>query len=503
MLRSLSPEKSAVVDIGSNSVRLVIYEVTGSAALPYFNEKVLAGLGRGLPETGRLSPEGVNQAIAALRRFRAILTGLNVNEVIAVATAAVREAADGPEFARRAATELGAKLRILSGADEGRLSSLGVRVGFDMPDGIVGDLGGSSLEFQRITPAGQDGLGETHPLGPFSLSMSDDTRIADHRKAIRRVLRQSDILKSGARRLYAVGGSWRALASVHIELTAYPLGILHGYRMNGSAIRLLTREILSIQRDKDMASRVSSIVGRRFDTIIHAALVLDEVFDAGEFKEVVISANGLRDGVLFDQRDHVLFESTGSPAGDPLLDGTAAFLRLDKSQYEFGLALYEFVRPVLPKSVAKQRIFRAACLMADCGGRFHPDHRADMAYYLILRSPIRSMSHEDRVLLAHATGARYTHKFQRPKAFTRLGRDSDDHLARVMGAAMRLGAVYSGRTAPLLKQIRLRTTKSKLVLDVVPGCQDMVSATVQKRLSQLASIMDLNPEVSVLESASS
>lgn len=498
MPSAIPPEKSAVVDIGSNSVRLVIYEVTGTAALPYFNEKVLAGLGRGLPETGKLSPEGVSQALAALRRYRAILTGLGVRRVIAVATAAVREAEDGPEFARRAATVLGAKLRILSGADEGRLSALGVKVGFDMADGIVGDLGGSSLEFQRITPAGQDGRGETHPLGPFSLSLSDDTKISEHRKAIRKLLKRSEILTSGAKRLYAVGGSWRALASVHMDLTAYPLGILHGYRMNGTAIRNVTREILSIQRDKDMASRVSTIVGRRFDTIIHAALVLDEVFDYGEFKEVVVSANGLRDGVLFDQQERPLFEGLDRPLGDPLMDGIAAFLRLGRAQYAFGAALYDFVAPVLPKSASRQRIFRAGCLMADCGARFHPDHRADMAYYLVLRAPIRCITHGERVLLAHAIGARYTHKFQRPKDFARLGRESDDHLARIMGAAMRLGAIYSGRSAPLLDQVRLRPTKTKLHLDVQKGNEDMISATVEKRLSQLGAVLDLEAHVSVV-----
>lgn len=497
MRPALTPHKSAVVDIGSNSVRLVIYELTGSAALPYFNEKVLAGLGRGLPETGRLSPEGVKQALGALRRYRAILKGMGVREVIAVATAAVREAEDGADFARLAATELGAKLQILSGSDEGRLSALGVRVGFDQPDGIVGDLGGSSLEFHRITPAGQEGLGETHPLGPFSLTMPADARPADRRKAIRKVLKNSELLKTDARRLYAVGGSWRALASVHIDLTAYPLGVLHGYRMNGQAIRHVTREILSTQRDKDMAARISALVGRRYDTILHAALVLDEVFDMGGFKEVVISANGLRDGVLFDQRGKTLFHTPDVPAGDPLIDGILAYLRLDQQQYAFGEALYDFIQPVLPRSAARERIFRAACLTADCGARYHPDHRADMAYFLILRSPVRCLTHEDRVLLAHAIGARYTHKFQRPREFTRLGRESDEGLARILGAAMRLGAIYSGRSALLLQQVRLRTTKSKLILEVRTGHEDMISATVEKRLSQLATFMDLDAQVSV------
>ncbi|WP_300378484.1 Ppx/GppA family phosphatase [Henriciella sp.] len=497
MLPALRPQKSAVVDIGSNSVRLVIYEVTGASALPYFNEKVLAGLGRGLPETGKLSPEGVQQALAALRRFRAILKGLEVSEVIAVATAAVREASDGQDFARQAAAELGARLQILSGSDEGRLSALGVQVGFNEAEGIVGDLGGSSLEFHRLGSAVQETAGETHPLGPFSLPIPDDAKPAERRKAIRKALKGSELLRSGGRRLYAVGGSWRAIASVHIELTAYPLGILHGYRMDGQALRYAVREIVSVQRDKDMAQRISSLVGRRYDTLIHAALVLDEAFDMGNFKEVVVSANGLREGVLFDQQGRTLFDSPDWLPGDPLFDGLVAYLRLDTSQYQFGEALYEFVRPVLPKSVSRERLFRAACLAADCGGRYHPDHRADMAFYLILRSPVRCLSHHDRVLLAHAIGARYTHKFRRPKAFARLGRDSDEQVARIMGAAMRLGAVFSGRSAALMKQARLRTTKSKLILEVSPENADMISATVEKRLSQLASFMNLDAQVAI------
>lgn len=497
MTPALVPQKSAVVDIGSNSVRLVIYEVTGSATLPYFNEKVLAGLGRGLPETGKLSPDGVKDALAALRRYRAIVKGLGVTDVIAVATAAVREAEDGREFARLAEVELGAPLQILSGADEGRLSSLGVQVGFDRAEGIVGDLGGSSLEFHAISPNGPHQTGETHQLGPFALSFASDLKPADRRKAIRKVLKSSQLLTQGVRRLYAVGGSWRAIASVHMELTAYPLGVLHGYRMNGQGVRHVVREILSTQRDKDMAQRISALVGRRYDTLIHAALVLDEAFDMGGFKEVVISANGLRDGVLFDQQAQTLFGPVGPPAGDALTDGLVAYLRLDRDQFDFSEALFDFVRPVLPKTVARERIFHAACLAADCGGRYHPDHRADMAYFLVLRAPVPCLSHEDRVFLAHATGLRYTHKFQRPKQFARLGRESDEQVARILGAAMRLGAVYSGRSAALLGKARLKHTKSRLILDVDPDCADMVSATVSKRFSQLATFMDMDSQVVV------
>lgn len=501
MIPALEPRKSAVVDIGSNSVRLVIYEVTGSAALPYFNEKVLAGLGRGLPETGRLSADGVKDALGALRRYRAILQGLEVDEVIAVATAAVREATDGPDFARQAAAELGARLQILSGVEEGRLSALGVQVGFNKAEGLVGDLGGSSLEFHAIPQSADDTSGETHPLGPFALDVDPDAKASDRRKAIRKLLKGADLLTKGARRLYAVGGSWRAIASVHIELTAYPLGVLHGYRMSGQDVRYVVKEILSTQRDKDKAQRISAIVGRRYDTLIHAALVLDEVFDMGGFREVVISANGLRDGVLFNQQAGALFGALDTPGGDPLMDGLVAYLRLDQGQYEFGEALYDFIRPILTKSASRERVYRAACLAADSGGRYHPDHRADMAYHLLLRAPVTCLNHEDRVLLAHAVGLRYTHKFQRPKDFTRLGRDSDEQVARILGAAMRLGAVYSGRSAALLRSVKLRSTREKLLLEVDADAQNMISATVEKRFSQLATVMDLDSKIAVKDLA--
>ena len=489
MTTAIAPRKAAVIDIGSNSVRLVIYEASGSAALPYFNEKVLAGLGRGLTETGTLSAEGVVQALAALRRYRAILEGLGVTQVIAVATAAVREAEDGDDFARKAAAELGAPLRILSGTDEGRLSALGVRVGIYRADGVMGDLGGSSLEFQRVSPGGDDAMGETHLLGPLAMADTEHLPIADRRKAIRKVLRDSKLIEQGGRRFYAVGGAWRALANVHMELTSYPLRVLHGYKMDGQALRQVLKAIISTERDKDLGQKLSSLVGRRFDTLTHAALVLSEVFDMGEFKEIVISANGLRDGVLAD--------SIAIPTHDPLLDGIAAFLRLETWQYAFGETLFDFISPVMPKLMSRDRIYRAACLLADCGGRYHPDHRPDLAYDVVLRAPIPGILHDDRAMLAHAIGCRYSHKFARPPEYVRIGKASDEEVSRILGAAMRLGAVYSGRSSTVLWQASLKPSKTRLTLEVTKGHEAMISETVVKRLSYLANLLDLDAHTTV------
>ncbi len=161
-------QEAAVIDVGSNSVRLVVYRIDGRAMTPILNEKVMAGLGRDLARTEMLSKDGVEIAMRALKRFATLIESLEIRDVFAVGTAAVREAKDGQAFAQRMEEETGLKLRILSGEDEARLSALGVSAGAPDAKGLVGDLGGASLELIEISPKGV-GRGETFPLGPLTL----------------------------------------------------------------------------------------------------------------------------------------------------------------------------------------------------------------------------------------------------------------------------------------------------------------------------------------------
>ena len=167
-----TPRDVAVIDIGSNSVRLVVYRLEGRAIWTVYNEKVLAGLGSELLETGRLSIGGVEDAMTALRRFSALLDASKPSELFVAATAAVREAADGETFVLRVMAETGLAVRVLTGAEEARYAALGVLAGTPSASGLVGDLGGASLELTRIDE-GQAGDGITLPLGAFNLRSPD------------------------------------------------------------------------------------------------------------------------------------------------------------------------------------------------------------------------------------------------------------------------------------------------------------------------------------------
>src|SRR6516164_10684900 len=164
----LPGEPVAIVDIGSNSVRLVSYESLSRAPTPTFNEKALCGLGRGVAMTGLLPEDGVLKALAALQRFRVLCETMRIEDIRGIATAAVRDAANGAEFLDRAERVLGRKIELLSGQQEARLSALGVISSIYKADGVVGDLGGGSLELTDVRDR-QCAPRITLPLGGLSL----------------------------------------------------------------------------------------------------------------------------------------------------------------------------------------------------------------------------------------------------------------------------------------------------------------------------------------------
>ncbi|MEZ6011970.1 MAG: Ppx/GppA family phosphatase [Hyphomonas sp.] len=483
--------RAAIIDIGSNSVRLVIFDVLGASILPTFNEKVMAGLGVGLTRTGRLSEPGQQSALSALARYRAILKALNLRNFTAVATAAVRAAEDGPDFIRKANRVLGRPVSVLSGEDEARLSALGVEASFHDPQGVIGDLGGSSLEFMQIGKG--KGRGESLMLGPLSLSdVADDAK--ELRKAIKAELKKSKVLDGAKGRFYAVGGAWRTFAKLNMQLENYALQVLQGYHMNQGQVARAAKLCIDSLSSPPARAQLEALDKRRARHLPIAAMILEEVLSMGKFEGITISSAGLREGVLTDL--------TGAAVSDPLLDGVIAFARLDHNQIAFGQALHDFIAPAFAPEAdlfgspaADLRIEKAACMMADSAGRFHPDHRALMAYDQALRAPYSGVTHPERAMIAYAVGCRYEKDFKRPSEYVGLTSESQSERARQLGSAMRLGAVFSGRSGPILRRAQLSRDGDKLCLSVAKADQAMVSETVSRRLAQTASALRLQPEI--------
>ncbi|MHA7901063.1 MAG: Ppx/GppA phosphatase family protein [Henriciella sp.] len=479
--------KIAVIDIGSNSCRMVIYEQAGSALIPHFNEKTMAGLGRDLSDTGRLSPSGVELALRTFHRFRAITSSLGISDIRAVATAAVREAADGPDFRARAEKILGVKIKVLSGDDEGRLSALGVKAGFIDPSGLIADLGGTSMELRPVADAS---VGETFLLGPLARAGDAGLSYEKRRKTMRKILSQGDLTApSGKKRLFAVGGAWRNVAAVHMMLRNYPLRVAHGYKMTTDDVENVIEAADLAQSDKLTREQLNSVSKRRFETLPHAALLLSTLMSQLKIDKVIVSAFGLRDGVAAE----------GLPihGASALLDAVPLFLKSSPQNEVFGRELYSFIHPISAQFKQDEPILRAICMMADAGARMHPDHRAQLVFEQVLRAPLPALNHAERLFAAYAAASRYTFKFREDPRYARLLGMSAKRRAKVLGTAMRLGSVYSGRSGPILATAKLRVKDDVLSLVVDKNYSDLVSETVERRLGQLAGLMKLHPRLVV------
>ena len=472
-------KRIGVMDVGSNSVRLVVYDVRGRAMQPRFNEKVLAGLGRGLGDTGRLHKEGVDIAIAALSRFASITRAQKVEALFAFATAAVRDAADGKDFVDRVKKETGITLRVLSGDDEARFAAEGVLAGTPGVDGVAGDLGGSSLELARLT-AGRYGGGSTYPLGPFALDGGAGFNEDKIMSRVKDVLSGSPELKKSGDVFFAVGGAWRAIGTLHMDLTRAPLHMLQNYEMDVPELLKLLGEIVSGKKHTEL---IQEVARKRAATIPYAAAVLKNVIEIGKFKTVMISSYGVREGIIFDSLDNVERQE------DPLEAGIDSLIA-DEQAAEFGRALADWSSEAAPYTL-NARLTTAACRLVDIGALLHPDHRADLAFDLVARAPLPGLSHRDRAALALAVASRFKRGLRNDVSEKLL----DPMLAgraRALGALMRLAADFSGRSATLLKHAKLTCDGDTLTLRVAAPYRALISESVERRLEHAADELDMD-----------
>ena len=482
----------AVIDVGSNSVRLVVFRTRETFFQPVFNEKVLAGLGRGVEQSGVLNPQGVEMALAALHRYKRILKARGVGNVLAVATAAVRQAGDGPAFIEKVRRRTGLNIEVISGSTEARLSALGVIAGTPDARGVVGDLGGSSLELVPVA-RGRVRKGVSLPLGPLAMRAGEGMDRAALGARIDAALdgAAKQFSKADGGSFYAVGGAWRSLALVNMALRGHPLRVLHNYTISRDEAFALVH-LVQAQRP-DSLGNVPGLSSRRAPLLPYAALLLERILQRQFFENVTISAYGLREGLLYDQLD------SRARAVHPVLAGVKALAQQNWSSPRFGAQAQRWIEPVrgaLGAPFGGKRsalLAAAACRLADIGARLHPDHRAEIAFDLVLYAPFAGLSHAERAALALCIFHRYAGTQKRPRAglLDQLLGAEEKRWALGLGMSLRCAAAVSGRTARLLKRTRVRIEDGTLLLEARDDTRELLTARAQKRLQGMAAALGL------------
>jgi exopolyphosphatase/guanosine-5'-triphosphate,3'-diphosphate pyrophosphatase len=482
----------AVVDIGSNSVRLVVYEALSRIAPTMHNEKAICSIGRDMVNTGLLHKEGCELALESLRRFRVLTEKLGVVVREAVATAAARDAANGPEFVRRAEAAWGAPVRVLSGQEEAHFAGQGVIAAIPDADGLAADLGGGSLDM-AIVRKGRTGEPCSLPFGPLRLIdlAKGDTDKARH-LVDGELARLPQLRTLDNRTLYAVVGIWRSLARVDMLRERYPLHMLQHYTIPfDRALELCN--VLAKQSRKSL-ELMSSVSKRRMELLPYGAVVLHRLLMTAKFKEVVICANGLREGLLYDKL------SEEERAKDPLIDFVGAEnARLSRSPAH-ALEIFHWSSPLFGDENAElRRLRQAASLLSDIGWRRHPDYRARGTYEEVLYMPFAGADHRAREFIATSVYHRYSGDVDIPDDLDvpgLLGRQDSERALRI-GWAARVAFDLSASAPGELPNYRLRLTPTKVILEVPKRRSVVADDTVSRRLASLASAMDRKAEILV------
>ncbi len=475
-----------VIDIGSNSIRLVVFEALSRTPATLFNERVQCGLGSGIEASHRLDPDAIEPSLGCLERFARTANDLGAHSLDVVATAAIREAEDGAEFVREAKRRTGLDIRIISGLEEARLSALGAASAAPGLTGVVGDLGGASLELIEVVD-GVPARSSTLAIGP--LRFKDVEAKAERLAAVidREFAGAAWLASAKGRPLHLVGGTWRALARLHMAHTDYPLPIIHGHRLLRPEAEALAKLVAGLS-PKTMR-KVASVPKRRQEALPFGALVLGRLLARAMPSEVVFSAYGLREGLLFERL------SAAERAVDPLLAGTADLsARLGRGS-GYGGMLDQWLVGAFQDRAARDAILRrAACDLAELCWRDHPDFRAEHAFHQVLRAPFVGLNHAERTFLAVAAASRYragTARWASPVVEALLA-PADERRAHALGLAMRLAGLIANGRPELLAPTRLtRTDSSELVLVLSEVPEAAMLKRLERVIEEIAELLDI------------
>ena len=484
----------AIIDIGSNSVRLVVFDNLDRAPVPAFNEKSLCGLGNGVVSTGRLSNSGIERALAALRRFRVLTRIMGIEDVRVIATAAARDAANGPEFIAAAREALGGlEISLLSGPREAELSAYGVMSGVHKADGIAGDLGGGSLEIIDIhdTIIGQ---GVSLPLGGLALMDASNQSPKVAAKIVREALSGCATLDALAgRTFYAVGGTWRALARLHMGQHDYPLVVMHGYSIPARE----AAELADLVERVDASSflMIESVNTARRPLLAYGAVVLNELIRRAKPKDIFISTFGVREGLLYEAL------AAQERNADALIVAARKLNQLLSRSPKFANELIDWLTPFLvslglAESAQERRLREGACYLSEVNWRAHPDYRGVQSFDLVSTAMLPGIDHPGRSFLSLVAAVR--HVGLDDKMATEVRTMMPPQMverAHIVGTCLRVASVLAAGMPGVLVKTPLFASKSKVTLTLTRELADLSNDRLANRLKSLAKIVGRDPAI--------
>ena len=465
----------AIIDIGSNSVRMVVYHALKRVPLPLFNEKYMCALGKGLAKTGRLNPEGVKEAEGAIARFLVMANRLQVASLDILATAAVRDATNGDAFVKGLEKAHGIEITVISGEREAELAAKAVLSSFNEPFGISADLGGGSMELASVERTRVGERASCH-LGSLRILDTTDGKREKMEELIKSELKNIRWLKDAAPPcIYAIGGGFRTLAKLHMKKTGYPLDIVHEYHMSRRAIGQMREKLMELSAEE--IRDLPGMTEKRASTIVPTAMVLHQLMSTTGAPEVRFSVSGIREGFFFDLLEAKMQKE------DALLASSKDLAALIGRAGTYGRELFEWMSPLFANEpLAWQRVRRALCKLSELAWSIDPNFRANWAYQRIIQSSLKGIDHKERLMLALALYYRYSSRWKGDKSEIKLLDERERQWARCVGLSANLAFQLSGGRGGNLHHAKLIFHDGQVLLTLDEEASPLRTEQVEKRV---------------------
>jgi len=472
-------KRIGIIDIGSNSIRLVVFDGPKRSPLYLYNEKVFYRLGQKSVGGQNFTDKILAEVTNIVDRFVTISRNMKAVKIIAFGTSALREANNSTDLIRLVLDRTGINVEIISGETEAEYAAKGILLGFPNSFGVICDLGGNSVEFGTILE-GKVINCKTALLGPLALNklfrINKDAK--NHMKTIigsLNIIQQNDLRK----KLFLIGGSWRAIAKFHMELTGYPLKIIQGYKIKAKELKK-TLSLISSEVGKKRLL-MTNIPNERLELLPHSANLLEIILETYRFDTVIFSSFGVREGIIFDQL------SEKERNRDPLLEAAKYFERKDSRFPKLSRSVFNWIAP-FHKTFNKKnkRLIFAACKLHDISWIAHPDYKMEMCLELITRSNISGITHKDRMFLAAILLFRHKIKsevIQELDLFNLVSKRKRG-IAMVIGKSLRLASTFFGEK-DLFKEIKISVKNDEVVLTIPEHLKSLNGEIVERRKHEL------------------
>ena len=396
-----------MIDIGSNSGRVIVVRLTGVGHLEILSDaRVPLRLMHDVDTFGSLSTASEQRTLAALHDFIAVAAGSGARRTIALATAAVREASNSAEFVGRLRRRTGLDIRVIDGDEEARLAFSGAVNGLPIENGVLLDVGGGSLEMARFRNR-RAVQSWTLPLGSLRVTdrfLGSDPPKSSEINALQEHVTQT-LRSSGAaglrddESLVGTGGTIRNLAKMHRATVVYPIPRLHGYTLARKGIRDLVAKIVS--RPLSRRSTLPGLSSDRADTICGGALVVQAAFEALGASELVVSGQGLREGVAYEEFAHTM-PTTAAVRRASLAAIASRFTSWDgeraRRRTRLALELWDAMRPGAEGEI-REALEHAATIL-DVGRTVDYYRRWEHAAEIVVSADLHGFSHRSIALIA-------------------------------------------------------------------------------------------------------